>query len=208
MTPRESAVLRGLLPAAVGAYEVEITTGDTTLRSFRQREFDAGRACAHAALRRTGVEGSVGRHTDRSPAWPRGATGSIAHCRHLAVAVSGPDRQIAGIGVDVEDESEVHTDLTAVVLTDSERARLGGAAAALLPLVFSMKETAYKCWYPLTGVALDFVDIEVAFDVGAGTFRATMVTPSRGRPMHVPTHGRFVRHHSHVYAATWIEPQL
>jgi len=204
MSPRASAVLRDLLPPQAYAFEHDLSGAESATTSARQREFHAGRDCAHAALQRLGVGGAVGRRPDRSPDWPPGSTGSIAHCPHLAVAVAGPDQHFAGLGVDLEDPSAVTVDLAAMVLTGREPEQVLHNAATMLPLVFSMKESAYKCWYPLTGVALDFIDIEVSVDVDAGEFRATMVTSARHHPAHVPTRGRFTRHRGHVYTAAWI----
>ncbi|MGB7448408.1 MAG: 4'-phosphopantetheinyl transferase superfamily protein, partial [Ornithinimicrobium sp.] len=150
-----------------------------------------------------GVTGEVGRRRDRSPSWPAGAVGSIAHCAHLALAVAASARDLTGLGVDVEDDAAVPVDLTSVVLTSAERAYVTGERAHLLPAMFSMKEAAYKCWYPLTEVELDFTDIQVNLDAETGAFRADMVTAVLRRPMHLPVHGRMLRQRGHVYAAAW-----
>ncbi|HKJ11980.1 MAG TPA: 4'-phosphopantetheinyl transferase superfamily protein [Ornithinimicrobium sp.] len=193
------------MPASVGAYEVELSRASALPESAREREFRAGRDAAHAALRRLHVRGEVGRRSDRTPAWPAGSTGSIAHCPHLAVAVTAVRTEMSGIGVDVEDLDSVGPDLASVVLTDAEERRGASAHADLLAAMFSMKEASYKCWYPLTGVVLDFTDIEVSIDVTAGSFCAEMVTPALRRPSHVLACGRFVTVGGHVYSAAWID---
>ena len=207
MRPRTSLVLSGLLPDSVHAYEADLGPGDQEGSSARQREFAAGRACARAGLQQLGIDGresTVGRRRDRSPSWPVGAVGSIAHCPHLAVAVVGGDREFASLGVDVEDEAAVHAELAPVVLTPPERTGEEAERSDLLAAVFSMKEAAYKCWYPLTQIELDFADIRVRVEPVSGDFRAEMVTAARRRPLHLPVHGAVRHHGGHVYAAAWI----
>src|SRR5690242_8343874 len=47
----------------------------------RQLEFRAGRHCARLAMGLLGAAGPVLRAPDRSPVWPSGIVGSIAHTR-------------------------------------------------------------------------------------------------------------------------------
>lgn len=204
MTARRSQTLLALLPDHVHAYEADLAPGHGNPAERRQREFEAGRSCAQAALRDAHVEGFVGRNEDRSPAWPTGTVGSIAHCAHLAVAVAAADTDLLGLGVDVEDQGVVSDELIPILLTPAERSSMTRSATDLTAL-FSMKEAAYKCWYPATAVVLDFVDIEVTVDPVTSTFRAAMVTSSRRRLRHVDVQGRYGIRDGHVFATAWMD---
>lgn len=126
------------------------------------------------------------RHPDRRPAWPQGVVGSIPHCGHLAVAAAAPVSAFLAVGVDVEDLGDVDDELGEVVLTPAEQTALAVAdEPGLLGIVFSLKESAYKCWSPLLGAALDWTDIEVV-DRDALAFTADVVAPSAKA---APTHG-------------------
>lgn len=41
-------------------------------------------------------------------------------------------------------------------------------------LLFSVKESVYKAWYPLTGAWLDFNGVSVQFERGSHSFRAAL----------------------------------
>ena len=56
----------------------------------RQREFAAGRAAAREALTQLGWPAqAIPSAPDRSPVWPEGLVGSIAHTHSTCVAVAG-----------------------------------------------------------------------------------------------------------------------
>jgi len=87
----------------------------------RLREFRAGRIYARRALRALGVpDGPILPGKLRSPIWPSGSTGSISHCRNLCAAVVGLTKDIASIGIDIEDFAAASFDLEPLVATPSE----------------------------------------------------------------------------------------
>ena len=44
-------------------------------------------------------------------------------------------------------------------------------------LLFSMKESVYKAWFPLTGSWLDFDEASITVEPAAGTFTAVLQVP-------------------------------
>jgi 4'-phosphopantetheinyl transferase EntD len=115
---------------------------------------------------------------DRTPQWPRGAIGSIAHSGELcAVAVARTGR-LAAIGLDVEPDEPLEDDLWTTVCTDRELAWISACPEELrgrtARVLFSAKECAYKCIYPLTHTALEFQDVEIALARDAGVFWARL----------------------------------
>jgi 4'-phosphopantetheinyl transferase EntD len=165
----------------------------------RQAQFGTARLCARRALARLGIAPCpLVPNTDRSPSWPEGVRGSIAHtASHCAVAVTQATH-VRGIGLDLEADGPLNDGLDAVICTAAERAWIAGfdsvTRAWLVPLVFSAKEAFYKCQYPLTRARLGFEDVQLSIDPGAGTFSITDLAP------HVPERsellgivGRFCR---------------
>ena len=126
----------------------------------RRNERAFGRACARSALAELGLApAAIAAGAGGEPQWPAGIAGSITHTDdHAAAAVL---RGVAALGIDLE--SLAHTarvpDLLATVALASERIH----PAALL---FSAKESVYKCLY--AGRFLDFHDVELA--IAPGTF--------------------------------------
>lgn len=132
----------------------------------RAAEFAAGRWCAHRALEALGIPACpIVAGADRRPSWPAGVVGSIAHTDGLCVAVAGLAGRFASLGVDVEVVGRVTPLLAARICTDAESAwmaslpeRCRDVAAAL---VFSAKESFYKCQAPLTGEWLGFDAVRI-----------------------------------------------
>ena len=150
----------------------------------RRREFAAGRACARAALELLGVESfPVVAGADRVPIWPPGFTGSITHCAGFAVAAVVRTEDIAAVGVDIETTTPLEQRTIEIVCTPSERAVIEQAPAELMStgtwakVVYSAKETAYKCAYTLDRVVLNYHDLEVSLDPHRGAFDV-VITPN------------------------------
>jgi 4'-phosphopantetheinyl transferase EntD len=151
--------------------------------SKRRREFAAGRACARAALARLGLpDVTLGRHEDRTPRWPPGIVGSIAHCTGFCAAAVARREAIAGLGLDVERSGRVTEALLPRVCTPAEREAIaqlsrseGEGATDWRTIVFSAKESTYKCYHPLTGAGLGFHDVEIELDPRGGRFSARLL---------------------------------
>lgn len=171
----------------------------------RRREFAAGRTCARRALACLGIaEAALPIGPDRLPAWPPGIVGSITHCagyRGVAVARRGA---IAGLGLDAEVGMELEPSLVPFVCLPGEiealRALSGLTPGQGAKLVFSAKESAYKCYFPLVHHFLEFHDVEIVLEPAsprAGSFTARVL---RGPPAPASClRGRFVRDEARVY---------
>jgi len=132
----------------------------------RKREFRAGRNAAHEALARLNApDAPLLRGERREPLWPTGYLGSIAHCHDLCVAVCAQDGEVAGVGIDVEPldplpkgvDRYVHTEAEAAFVADNPGAHPGR-------LIFSAKESLYKCFYPLVQRFFGFHSVALSFD--------------------------------------------
>ena len=126
----------------------------------RRRTFAAGRACARRAL---GLEVPIGVGRGGAPCWPSGFVGSIAHTDDAAVAVAS--QTLRAIGIDIESLARAATvrDLLAIVTTAGDVPPACPDAAAI---VFSAKESVYKCLFPIGGRLLEHADIDLAFGDG------------------------------------------
>lgn len=147
----------------------------------RRREFAAGRRCARLALAELGVHDfPLLPGPDRAPLWPDGIVGSISHCGRVCVAVVASARSIRGLGVDVEVAAPLGRELLSMVCRPDERealARLAPRPGLDWPkLVFSAKESFYKCRYPRLRRFLDFLDVEIQVRPEREGFRARIVT--------------------------------
>jgi 4'-phosphopantetheinyl transferase EntD len=148
----------------------------------RRREFTTARACARDALGRLGlppvpiVPGHRG-----APQWPAGVVGSITHCEGYRACAVARASEIVTIGLD----AEPHAPLPGGVL---DAAALAGARPDVHwdRMLFCVKESVYKAWFPLTGRWLGFEDACVDFEPDAATFDARLMVPGpvvNGKPL-------------------------
>jgi 4'-phosphopantetheinyl transferase EntD len=171
----------------------------------RRREFAQGRLCARQALARLGIRNfPLLTGSDRAPIWPEGVIGSLSHCGGYCAAAVARKGIIKGLGVDIETVEPLDPELLALVCTDSEMAGLAESAGdpqgALAKLIFSAKESVFKCAYPLTGVFLDFHDCAIRLDEARGTFTATLRNSSLSRSwIGRELGGRFERDSKYFY---------
>jgi 4'-phosphopantetheinyl transferase EntD len=148
----------------------------------RRREFTTARACARAALLDLGLSPQPILSGERgAPLWPAGVVGSITHCDGYRACVVAHDAVWASIGIDAERNEPVPDGLLGDIALARERELLGGLARERPEvcwdrLLFSIKESVYKTWFPLADRWLGFEDAEIAIDP-AGSFAARLLVP-------------------------------
>lgn len=186
-------MLERILPAPAA---VVTTTGDLEARLFpeevealgrpvekRRREFVTARACARRALGELGLpEQAVPSGPKGEPVWPAGVVGSITHCAGYRACALGRMEDLVTIGVDAEVDEPLPDGLLPDVALPEERRQLH-ALATVEPrvnwdrLLFSIKESVYKAWFPLARQWLGFEDAAVTIDRLRGSFSAHLLVP-------------------------------
>lgn len=210
--------LSSLFPAAVSLVLADETMWHSPLQDAeealiqgavekRQREFRAGRHAAHAALRRLKApETPILRGEKREPQWPGGYLGSIAHCRDRCLAVCAKEGEIAGLGLDVEPMSPLPEGVDRYIHSE-EDADLMRRHRDTLParLIFSAKESLYKCYYPLVKRYFGFQSVSLTIDMEGGRFG---FRPTRRCDIEFPPglvfHGRYLHDAAHLYTACYL----
>lgn len=188
---------------AVCAPEEQLLTGTS---EKRQREFRAGRHCAHAALARFGCTGSVVLRGEKGePLWPAGFCGTIAHSGEQCAAAVARQQDVMALGLDIERHRTLQAGVLAKIATATEIARL--ATLQRLPegihfdaVLFSIKEATHKAYFPLTRRRLGFHEVDVVMDVDACAFAVWILRPGRaGEQSPAVLQGRFVVDAGYVY---------
>jgi 4'-phosphopantetheinyl transferase EntD len=145
----------------------------------RQVQHGAVRRLAREALAEIGVApGPILSGERREPRWPVGVVGSLTHTvGYCAAAVARAD-EVLSVGIDAEGDAPLGPGLVRRLTQPDEVAALDwfdadvGARAKAL---FSVKESIYKAWFPVTHRWLGFDDVEVRCRPGSdahGTFVA------------------------------------
>ncbi|MBL8201895.1 MAG: 4'-phosphopantetheinyl transferase superfamily protein [Chromatiales bacterium] len=211
------AAIARLLPAGVIASAGAIADAVALLKpaelaptarmsARRLQEYSAGRGHARKALERLGLRSpAIAVGPDRAPLWPAGFVGSISHAGDLVLAVAAPSSLIRGIGIDLEPALPLDADLVHRVCRPGELAALAPAVASSQrgKLIFSAKESVYKCIAPLTGVFLEFEDVELLFDTGGNRFRARGRGPAAGLIAPATLTGAFAEAGGYWVTAAW-----
>ncbi len=193
MAPPPLDELAALLPAQVAVAYPPRKPSDTqsllaieadalgAMRPERRHEFAHGRTCARAALAALGLADTpipVG--TTREPVWPDGIVGSITHCGPHAAAVAAHSRVTAGLGIDLESSEPLETGQVALICQPAERDWLRRHAdqPELAKLLFSAKESLYKCLWPSVRQFIDFSAIGIRIDTDTGAFAVETWDPA------------------------------
>lgn len=147
----------------------------------RRREFVTARACARRALSRLGHPAQpIPTGSRGEPVWPGGVVGSITHCTGYRACAVAPTNELLAIGVDAEVDGPLPKGLLGDIALPEERRWIEAATAADPSvswdrLIFSIKESVYKAWFPLTRCWLGFEDASVTIDRASGGFEAQLL---------------------------------
>ncbi|MES9969402.1 MAG: 4'-phosphopantetheinyl transferase superfamily protein [Candidatus Thiodiazotropha sp.] len=172
----------------------------------RQREFRAGRHAAHTALRQLDApNGPLLRGEKRQPIWPNGYIGSISHCNDNCIAACAIAGEIAGLGIDVEPLEPLKPGIARYIDTDEEKAFMQRHKDLPPRLIFSAKESLYKCYYPLVERFFGFQSVTLDIDISRQRFQ---FRPSRECriefPQNLHFHGRYLMTQTHLFTSCYL----
>jgi enterobactin synthetase component D len=154
-----NSVRHAVLPTSYFGLE-----GDVLGKLNREKEFAAGRFCTAQLLARWKDTRSVESAEDRSPIWPSGFCGSISHSRNWIWAAVARTNFIRSIGIDAEItvNAQTRAEIHDAIGTEDEWAlmrSLGLDQDTEFTILFSAKESFYKCMYPIIQRYFDFSDV-------------------------------------------------
>lgn len=176
----------------------------------RRREFSTVRHCARAAFRELGIAPvAIPRGERGEPCWPPEVVGSMTHCTGYRAAAVVRRDQVRAVGIDAEPHRPLPRGVLEIISLPTELVMLNELAARHPDrhwdcILFSVKESVYKAWFPATRGWLDFRDVAVTFDVPSTSFVARILGDARARAGPVPDSlpGRFLVRDGLVLSAT------
>jgi enterobactin synthetase component D len=146
----------------------------------RQAEFVAGRFCAVKAMQRLGWTEAVvlPAGPNRAPLWPAGMVGSITHTAKFVSAAVASTRDLRSVGIDSEAvmNYRLMCDVSSTIMCGDEwvvrSCESGIGREVFTTLVFSAKESIFKCLFSAVNTIFDFTDVEIFhIDKRSGDFR-------------------------------------
>jgi enterobactin synthetase component D len=176
---------RSSLPATALFPGIPLPADLERAASSRQIHYLAGRYCACRALAQLGAgAGTLDRTVPGPPAWPADVVGSITHSGDFVSAAVAWKDEVRSIGIDSERVMPADTArrVRSIVASRDEiaaaRERASADDSLTVTLVFSIKESLFKCLYPLVGRRFGYGDARVtALDTAAGRFRVRLTVP-------------------------------
>ena len=194
----ESVVVEDAVPSATtGSLFPEEEVVIARAIEKRRREFTAGRVCVRRAFAKLGLpEIAVPNDERRAPIWPDAVVGSISHTGDYCAVVVARRDAVRAVGLDVEKDEGVAERLWERICTEEElsfvRAEDEDARGWWVRLLFSAKESFYKCQYLLTEKYLGFHDVTVALDPAARRFEVTLRVDAGAIPRGETLGGRWI----------------
>jgi len=172
-------------PIAIAATDVkepseDCLKGQETIlcRNFsptRLRTFAAGRVSSRLALSYLGIEPCpIGMKSKGEPVWPPNITGSISHTNDLAIAAVANKKHFVSLGIDVERCGALTQNLEAQVRSEEDPLICDPT------LLFSIKESAYKCVSDQCSKIPDFTEAAVDLDYNTSQFSVRPIVTSKG----------------------------
>jgi 4'-phosphopantetheinyl transferase EntD len=151
----------------------------------RRREFTAGRLCARRALAILSItDFPILANKNRSPVWPPGIVGSITHTQGYSGVAIARQEKIRSIGLDVEATARLNKKLWRMIGTSEELSSLESLSQRdrelRMALLFSAKESLYKCQHTVSGQWLGFHDVIISIDPVREEFSARLLVEVDG----------------------------
>ena len=155
----------------------------------RRREFATVRGRAREALSALGVESvPIVPGLWGAPIWPPGVVGSMTHCPGYRGAAVARSTDFSSVGIDAEVDQPLPRRLIDKIMRPEEHvwlAELDNCGVCPDRLLFCVKETIYKTWFPLTHRYFGF-DEACATLHRNGTFTAVVRLPTQQRRVRGP----------------------
>ncbi len=176
----------------------------------RQQEFRAGRVYAREALGALGfADAEIPVGSARQPLWPSGITGSITHQDDFCVAAVIQQEHVRLLGIDLASPEPLRPELHARICNPQEIDYLRAIDQAPFDpfkLVFSMKESLFKCLYLDVGHYLGFHAVSVYPDFARDTAQVEIIDAALSAEIGRQTgiQAEFARLGDYIFTAAWV----
>jgi len=175
--------------------------GDVCEKRFA--EFCAGRSQARrliAMVNGTAQPLLIGNY--RQPVWPSDVAGSISHSDHYCAVAVAPKDKVADLGIDVETFEALDPDVVDLVLTDNEVKQTENCEDWVRKLIFSIKESNYKCCYPQVRTYIDFKQCEVTLDLAGQRYQSEIrCSTANNRDVQITVTGKWLVEANHIFSS-------
>ena len=172
----------------------------------RKKEFRGGRHSARDALKQLGFSScSILQGSNREPLFPQLVSGSISHCDDFCVSACALSKDFESVGIDCEKVAIISPEMYSLLFTKNEILSIKQDPLILPILIFSAKESLFKCFFPLQKEYFDFLDIEITFDQKVGRFSYRQAPQAKIKtPTYSSFEGFYVYDNIHALTACYV----
>jgi enterobactin synthetase component D len=179
----------------------------------RKREYIAGRTSARKALSILGYEKFViltGKN--REPLWPPSISGSITHEKEYCATAVAQRQSIAYLGIDLATTEPLNIEVRDLICTKKEIEYTQNFPE--LPfdvdphkILFSLKESFFKCYYPRLLRYFDFKDVSLQIDARNNQVQIEYENTDIFLPPYPKTKLKFFLTREYIFSIAWIVAQ-
>ncbi len=172
----------------------------------RLSSFRHGRHCARLAMRGIGEPfRAIPMGKNREPIWPQDLVGSITHSGSSAAAVVAKKHLLAGLGIDLETRGTLRDEIRDLICLPEELTMLKASkhSAVDARVIFSAKESIYKCLWPQLGRYIDFKDVQINLLLQDSSF-SIVAAPSLPTSLTTRLRGRFSLASNSVFTVAYL----
>ncbi len=177
----------------------------------RLNEFRASRHCAKEALNQLGItQFPLLTNEHRAPNWPDRIVGSISHTNGRCIAVACQVKNLRSIGIDVELSEPLKSELLSQIITPIEQKQLfeTNSPHVYAKLIFSIKESIFKCLHPIYLTWIGFKDLSVKLDFENASFSISQEEHFNSSLPLSELKGSWHISNAWIYTCCWLEPAL
>ncbi len=147
----------------------------------RLADFSSGRLSVKSALLELNIRNfPLLINSNRSPAWPNSVVGSISHSKNICIAAVNFNINSKALGIDIETTNPLNTEVLPLICNQSEILHLNslakngfGDSFTNAKIIFSIKESIFKCLNPHLGCWIDFKEMLITLNPQNKSYLAT-----------------------------------
>ena len=176
----------------------------------RVREFTSGRTCARSVLNKLGYPKCmllVG--VKREPLWPNDIIGSISHDGEYCIAAAARRKDCSLLGIDVAIASPLDDNLIRYICSEEEVHKIvhsNSFDVGVDPykLVFSIKESVFKCLFPRVLTVFGFLDVAVSFEPNTNCAKISLLNDKVFSDTELTINSKFCIRNDYIFSASWV----
>ena len=176
----------------------------------RKREFKAGRICSRKALAKLNRSPcSIPVGSTREPLWPQGVAGSITHEGNHCIACVANREIIPYLGIDLAAREPLDRNLIPLICTEDDIEYIKNVGESNFEtdpykLVFSIKESVYKCLFPVVREIFVFEDVSVQMESASNTALITLLNNQLFSTLDLELKVKFCVTGDYVFSIVWV----